>query len=444
MGGGPRAPPTGASVAEDSDLEKTESATPKRLEKAREEGQIARSRELSTFALLSAGCFGAWLLSDSIGGHLQAMLRGALTFDHAGAFETKRMLTGAGVAAREGIFAVLPVLALTGVAALLAPLALGGWLFSTKSIGVKFDRLNPMTGLGRIFSLNGPVQLGMSMVKTLLVGAIGGSALWNHREEILGLGMQPAPRAFADAFHLIVVCCGMTVAGMFLLAAIDVPYQLWSYHRKLRMTKEEVKREHRESEGDPHVKGRIRQQQRAMARRRMMAQVPKADVVVTNPTHFAVALQYADGEMRAPKVVAKGVNLVAARIREIATENNIPLLEAPPLARALYHNVDLNREIPGPLYGAVAQVLAWVYQLKRFREHGGDVPMAPTDLDVPAELDKGGVSDEDAAEEADETLSPEEGAAKSAAKNNAASAATDQASTAGRAGTARDGNEGAT
>lgn len=435
-------------MAEDSDLEKTESATPKRLEKAREEGQIARSRELSTFALLSAGCFGAWLLSDTIGGHLQAMLRGALTFDHAGAFETKRMLTGAGVAAREGIFAVLPVLALTGAAALLAPLALGGWLFSTKSIGVKFDRLNPMTGLGRIFSLNGPVQLGMSLVKTLLVGAIGGSALWNHREEILGLGMQPAPRAFADAFHLIVVCCGMTVAGMFLLAAIDVPYQLWSYHRKLRMTKEEVKREHRENEGDPHVKGRIRQQQRAMARRRMMAQVPKADVVVTNPTHFAVALQYTDGDMRAPRVVAKGVNLVAARIRDIATENNIPLLEAPPLARALYHNVDLNKEIPGSLYGAVAQVLAWVYQLKRFREHGGDVPMEPTDLDVPPELDQGGVSDEDAAEEADEALSPDEGTANSAtnsaATKNAASAAPDQASTAGRADTARDGNEGAT
>ncbi len=431
-------------MAEDSDLEKTESATPKRLEKAREEGQIARSRELSTFALLSAGCFGAWLLSDTIGGHLQTMLRGALTFDHAGAFETKRMLTGAGVAAREGMFAVLPVLALTGAAALLAPMALGGWLFSTQSIGVKFDRLNPMTGLGRIFSLNGPVQLGMSMIKTLLVGAIGGSALWNHREEILGLGMQPAPRAFADAFHLIVVCCGMTVAGMFLLAAIDVPYQIWSYHRKLRMTKEEVKREHRESEGDPHVKGRIRQQQRAMARRRMMAQVPKADVVVTNPTHFAVALQYTDGDMRAPRVVAKGVNLVAARIRELATENNIPLLEAPPLARALYHNVDLNKEIPGPLYGAVAQVLAWVYQLKRFREHGGDVPMEPTDLDVPPELDKGGVSDEDAAEEAGETLSPDQDAAKRNAKNTAAGAAPDQASTAGRADTARDGNEGAT
>jgi flagellar biosynthetic protein FlhB len=180
----------------------------------------------------------------------------------------------------------------------------------------------------------------------------------------------------------------------------------------------------------------------------MMAQVPKADVVVTNPTHFAVALQYTDGDMRAPRVVAKGVNLVAARIRDIATENNIPLLEAPPLARALYHNVDLNKEIPGSLYGAVAQVLAWVYQLKRFREHGGDVPMEPTDLDVPPELDQGGVSDEDAAEEADEALSPDEGTANSAtnsaATKNAASAAPDQASTAGRADTARDGNEGAT
>jgi flagellar biosynthesis protein FlhB len=430
-------------VAGDSDLEKTESATPKRLEKAREEGQIARSRELSTFALLSAGCFGVWLLSGTIGEHLQAMLRGALTFNHAGAFETKRMLSGAGVAAREGFLALLPVLALTGVAALLAPMALGGWLFSTKSLEVKFSRLNPASGLGRIFSVNGPIQLGMSIVKTLVVGVIGGSALWMRRDEILGLAMQPPPRAFAAAFHLIAVCCGTTVAGMFVVAALDVPYQLWSHHRKLRMTKEEVKREHRENEGDPHVKGRIRQQQRAMARRRMMAQVPKADVVVTNPTHFAVALQYADGEMRAPKVVAKGVNLVAARIREIATENNIPLLEAPPLARALYHNVDLNREIPGPLYGAVAQVLAWVYQLKRFREHGGDVPMAPTDLDVPPELDKGGVSDEDAAEEADDTLSPEDGAANSATKT-AADAAPNQASTAGRADTARDGNEGAT
>jgi flagellar biosynthetic protein FlhB len=314
------------------------------------------------------------------------------------------MLAGAGTAAMEGFYAMLPVLALTGVAALLAPMALGGWLISSTSLQPKFSRLDPIAGLGRIFSVNGPIQLGMSLAKTLVVGGVGGLAIWQRRDEILGLLVEPAPSAFAHGLHLVAVACAMTVAGTFVVAALDVPYQIWSYQRKLRMTKEEVKREHRENEGDPQLKGRIRQQQRAMARRRMMAEVPKADVVVTNPTHFAVALKYTDGEMRAPKVIAKGVNLVAARIREVAAEHNVPLLEAPPLARALYHNVDLNREIPGPLYGAVAEVLAWVYQLKRFRAEGGAVPMAPTSIDVPAELDLGPISDEDADEEAADTL----------------------------------------
>ena len=393
-------------MAEDSDLEKTESATPRRLQKAREEGQIVRSRELSTFALLAAGFFGVWGMSSSIGQRLQDMLRASFTFDHATVFETRRMMIGAGAASLEGLYALLPVLAFTGAAALLAPMALGGWQLSSKGLEPKFNRLNPIEGLGKIFSINGPVQLGLSLAKTLVVGCIGGSALWNRREEILALATQPLQLALANTAHLIAVCCGMTVAGMFVVAALDVPYQLWQFHKKLRMTKEEVKREHRESEGDPHVKGRIRQQQRAIARRRMMTEVPKADVVVTNPTHFAVALQYADGEMRAPKVVAKGVNLVAARIREIAAENNVPLLEAPPLARALYHNVELNREIPGPLYGAVAEVLAWVYQLRRFNTEGGVAPVAPTDFDVPAELDKGGVSDDEAEQEAADTLNP--------------------------------------
>jgi flagellar biosynthetic protein FlhB len=393
-------------VAEDSDLEKTESATPRRLEKAREEGQIVRSRELSTFALLAAGFYGAWGMSGSIGEHLQNMLRASLTFDHASSFETSRMLTGAGAVGREGLYALLPILGFTGLAALLAPLALGGWQLSTKGFEPKFSRLNPIEGFGRMFSINGPIQLGMSLAKTLVVGIIGGTAIWNRREQILALATEPLNLALANSVHLIAVCCGMTVAGMFAVAALDVPYQLWQFHKKLRMTKEEVKREHRESEGDPHIKGKIRQQQRAIARRRMMSQIPKADVVVTNPTHFAVALQYADGEMRAPKVIAKGVNLVAARIRELAAEHNVPLLEAPPLARALYHNVDLDREIPGPLYGAVAEVLAWVYQLRRFKTEGGAVPVAPTELDVPAELDKGSVSDEEADREAADTLNP--------------------------------------
>nr|WP_241021378.1 flagellar biosynthesis protein FlhB [Burkholderia sp. Ac-20344] len=397
--------PTGGPVADESDLDKTEAATPRRREKAREEGQVARSRELASFALLAAGFYGAWLLAGPSGGHLQAMLRGAFTFDRATAFDTNRMLSAAGSASLEGFAALLPILALTGVAALLAPMALGGWLISQKTFELKFDRLNPISGLGRIFSIQGPIQLGMSLAKTLVVGGIGGIAIWRSKDELLALATQPLGVALPDALHLVAVCCGTTVAGMLVVAALDVPYQIWQYNKKLRMTKEEVKREHRENEGDPHVKGRIRQQQRAIARRRMMAAVPKADVVVTNPTHFAVALQYTDGEMRAPKVVAKGVNLVAARIRELAAEHNVPLLEAPPLARALYHNVELEREIPGSLYSAVAEVLAWVYQLKRFRSEGGAFPAVPVDLDVPADLDKGAsVSADDEREEQEDTL----------------------------------------
>lgn len=392
-------------MSDESDLEKTEAATPKRREQAREEGQVARSRELASFALLAAGFYGTWLLAGPIGSHMQTMMRGAFTFDRAAAFDTHRMLVAAGSASLEGFAALAPLLALTGIAALLAPMALGGWLMSPKVFELKLDRLNPLSGLGRIFSIQGPIQLGMSLAKTLVVGGIGGVAIWRSKDELLGLATQPLHAALADALHLIAVCCGTTVAGMFVVAALDVPYQLWQYNKKLRMTKEEIKREHRENEGDPHVKGRIRQQQRAIARRRMMAAVPKADVVVTNPTHFAVALQYTDGEMRAPKVVAKGVNLVAARIRELAAEHGVPMLEAPPLARALYHNVELEREIPGSLYSAVAEVLAWVYQLKRFRTEGGDVPEVPVDLDVPADLDKGtDVSAADEREEAGDAL----------------------------------------
>ena len=392
-------------MADESDLDRTEAATPRRREKAREEGQVARSRELASFALLAAGFYGAWLLAGPIGGHFRTMLRGAFSFDRATAFDTSRMLSAAGSASLEGLAALAPLLALTGIAALLAPMALGGWLISSKTFELKFDRLNPVSGLGRMFSIQGPIQLGMSLAKTLVVGGIGGVAIWRSKDELLGLATQPLDAALADALHLVAVCCGAMVAGMLVVAGLDVPYQLWQYNKKLRMTKEEVKREHRENEGDPHVKGRIRQQQRAIARRRMMAAVPKADVVVTNPTHFAVALQYTDGEMRAPKVVAKGVNLVAARIRELAAEHGVPMLEAPPLARALYHNVELEREIPGSLYSAVAEVLAWVYQLKRFRLEGGEAPEVPVDLDVPAELDKGAtVSADDEQEEAEEVL----------------------------------------
>jgi flagellar biosynthetic protein FlhB len=380
-------------VAEESDLEKTEPATSRRLEKAREEGQVARSRELSTFALLAAGFGVTYANSGSILDHLKFVMRDALTFDRGLAFESSRMLPKVGIAISNGAIAVAPVIGALYLVAILSPMALGGWLLTTKTLVPNFSRMNPISGLGKMFSANSLVQLLMSIAKCLLVGGIAFWAVLRSQGDVLQLFSEPLHVAMAQGANLVVGTTGYVVGGMLLLVLADVPWQLYSYAKKLRMTKEEVKREHKESEGDPHIKGKIRAQQRAMARRRMMANVPQADVIVTNPTHFAVALKYADGEMRAPQVIAKGMDLVAARIREIGAQHHIPTLEAPPLARALFYHVDLNREIPGVLYGAVAEVLAWVFQLRRWSAEGGigaPAPAAPVDLDVPAELDKQG------------------------------------------------------
>jgi flagellar biosynthetic protein FlhB len=380
-------------VAEESDLEKTEPATTRRLEKAREEGQVARSRELSTFTLLAAGFGVTYAVSGSILDHLKFVMRDALTFDRGLAFESSRMLPKVGIAISNGALAVGPVIAALYLAAVLSPMALGGWLLTTKTLVPNFGRMNPITGLGRMFSVNSLVQLLMSIAKCSLVGGIAFWAVLRSQGDVLQLFSEPLHVAMAQGAKLVAGTVAFVIGGMLLLVAADVPWQLYSHAKKLRMTKEEVKREHKESEGDPHIKGKIRAQQRAMARRRMMANVPQADVIVTNPTHFAVALKYSDGEMRAPQVIAKGMDLVAARIREIGAQHHIPTLEAPPLARALFYHVDLNREIPGALYGAVAEVLAWVFQLRRWSAEGGigaPAPAAPVDLDVPVELDKQG------------------------------------------------------
>jgi flagellar biosynthesis protein FlhB len=380
-------------VAEDSDLEKTESATPRRLEKAREEGQVARSRELSTFALLVAGFGMVYANAGNIAMHLKVGMRTAFTFDRAFVMAPDRMMPKAMTIITLGAECAAPVIGALYLAAILSPLALGGWLLTTKTLVPNFGRLNPIAGIGRMFSANTVVQLLMSILKCLIVGGVAFWAVVSSKDQVLQLFSEPLGVAMTEGAHIVAGTISKIVMAFLLLVLADVPWQLYSFAKKLRMTKEEVKREYKESEGDPHIKGKIRAQQRAMARRRMMANVPQADVIVTNPTHYAVALQYSDSSMRAPKVIAKGMDLVAARIKEIGAEHKIPVLEAPPLARALFYNVDLNKEIPAALYSAVAEVLAWVFQLRRWKVEGGIgsvAPTAPTDLEVPAELDKHG------------------------------------------------------
>ncbi|MCE8026704.1 MULTISPECIES: flagellar biosynthesis protein FlhB [Halomonadaceae] len=369
-----------------SDQEKTEEATPRRLEKAREEGQVARSRELTTFMLLLGGVVGMWSMGALLYDQLGLVMEQAFLFERRQAFETGPMLSNVLDLGTRTLLTMLPLFLLLTVVALVAPALLGGWLISAKSLKPQMSKLNPFKGLKRMFGVQALVELFKAVAKSTLIGGVGMAYLYFNRGEYLSLMDQPTTQALARALMMAAQACGLMVLTLLVVILIDVPYQLWSHAKKLRMSKEEVKREHKESEGDPHVKARIRSQQQAMARGRMMSKVPEADVIITNPTHYAVALQYDEMRMGAPRVVAKGADMVAARIRELGEEAGVPLLQAPPLARALYHHVDLDREIPLDLYTAVAEVLAWAFRLKHVTQEGGEVPPTPEDLPIPESL----------------------------------------------------------
>jgi len=377
-------------MAEESDLEKTEPASPERLHKAREEGQVARSRELVTFVMLVTALSGLWFMSGSIGQHFGSAMRDGLQFERTSAFDTSRMMVHVGNMVAHALQAMLPLMIMMLLAALLAPMMLGGWLISSKSLVPKFSKLNPIAGIGRMFSSESLAELVKTIVKSLLIGSIAFWVILSNLSDIMALMGEPVRTALPDTLSLVAWACALIIGSLLLVVAIDVPYQLWSHAHKLRMSREDVRQEQKENDGDPLVKAHIRRQQQQMAKRRMMAEVPKADIIVTNPTHFAVALQYRDKEMRAPRVVAKGVDLLALRIRAIAEEHKIPILEAPPLTRALYRHTELGHEIPLALYSAVAEVMAWAYQLQRLSHEGGTPPSPPTDLPVPEALDMPG------------------------------------------------------
>jgi flagellar biosynthetic protein FlhB len=373
-------------MAEESDLEKTESPSPRRLEQAREEGQAPHSRELSSFAVMLSSGLGLGLLGQELTRGLRADLRASLSFDHSLMDHPERMAEQLGQVSTAAILHLLPWLGLVFMVALVAPLTLSGFLFSTKNFMPDFSRLSPARGLGGIFSSSGLAELVKAILKALLIGGLAAWFLWSSRGAALGLGHTDLESGIAGGVALLQRCIYVLLAGMGAVVAIDVPFQLWRHHDSLKMTREELRQEAKESDGDPQVKQRIRQQQREASRRRMMAEVPKADVVVTNPTHYAVALRYEQGLMRAPRVVAKGGDLVALRIRGLAEQHGIPILEQPPLARALFKHADLDHEVPPVLYAAVAEVLAYIFQLRAWRDGSGAEPRAPATVEVPAEV----------------------------------------------------------
>ncbi|WP_269900050.1 flagellar biosynthesis protein FlhB [Paenalcaligenes faecalis] len=371
----------------DSDVEKTEPASPRRLEKAKEEGQTPRSRELNTFLLLALGVATLWMLGQSLYTALSSVVQRSMWFDPGLIRDDSLMVTTAVKSASQAFMAILPLFGVLFVVAIFSSVALGGLIFSAKALEPKLEKLNLLKGIKRMFSAQSLIELLKALGKVFLIGTVAVLVMRHYQGDMLGLMHLSPTEGMVKGLELVALCCALIISSLLLIVAIDVPWQIYSHLKKLRMSKQDLKDEHKQSDGDPHVKGRIRSQQRAMAQRRMMSEVPQADVVITNPTHYAVALKYAEGQAAAPKVVAKGMDLTAQRIKDVASEARVPLFEAPALARALNKHVELNQEIPVELYSAVAEVLAWVYQLRNWERGEGTMPPTPSNLNIPAGMD---------------------------------------------------------
>lgn len=370
-------------MAED-DRERTESPTQKRLDDARAKGQVPRSRDLAAAAVVLTGGLGLSSLGSVTGGRLLALMRDGLSVNRTEALDNAQMLLQLEHAGMRGLIAAAPIMGLLLAAAVLAPLVIGGWTFSGEALVPKFERLNPITGLARVFSLKGVIEVGKSLARFSVVAVVAVALLRHQFHSFSGLSTEPTQAAIGHALSMVGTALIALGGSLGAIALIDVPIVLWQHHKELRMSRQEIRDENKDSEGSPEVKSRVRRVQQLLARKRMMQEVPKADVVITNPTHYAVALRYDDQKTRAPVVVAKGRDLIAQRIRELAVQHQVALIEAPPLARALHASCELGDEIPARLYSAVARILVYVYQLRTARRHGAPVP-EPPHIEVPEE-----------------------------------------------------------
>jgi flagellar biosynthesis protein FlhB len=369
--------------------ERTERPTPKRLLDARRKGQVPRSRELNTVVVMLAGAlsfmvFGSWMMDG-----LRALAITGLSPLRAAAMAPTATVDALFAAGGQALMVLLPLFAMLLLATLAGPAMMGGLIASTEAARPKISRLNPLSGLKRIFGPQGLMELFKTLLKFAVLTGLGAALLWSVTDELLALGHGSVDADLAHAVGIVLLAFFVMVGGLLVVAAVDAPFQLYSHLKQLRMTRQEVRDELKETEGNPELKARIRRTQQELANRRMMEDVPDADVVIMNPTHYAVALKYGDRPDRAPRLVAKGRDLLAARIRELAEANGVVVCTAPPLARAIYFNTELGREIPAALYLAVARVLAWVYQVRTARSaparHGVE-PVFPEDLPVPFEL----------------------------------------------------------
>jgi flagellar biosynthesis protein FlhB len=362
-------------------------ASEQKLKKAREEGQVPRSRDLASLLLLGS----AFVLFATTGGELftqlSSLVSQGLTIDPSVARDTEKMAAQAARLSGNAVLLSIPLLLLLVAAGIVGCVAVGGWNYSLQAVQPQGSRIDPIAGFSRILSKQGLAESGKLLGFVLALACVLALVVWVNRESTADLAAMPVRAALSNAGSMVLTSASWLIVIICIIAAVDVPLQNWRYSSRLKMSAEDQKQEMKESDGDPHLKAKIRGQQRRVAMSRMMDNVATADVVITNPTHYAVALSYPENAFGAPRVVAKGADLVAQRIREIAAENRVPLLEAPPLARALFRHTEIDQEIPAALYQAVAQVLAYVFQLRRARLEYGVEPELPTEIDIPPGMD---------------------------------------------------------
>ncbi|MBO6278601.1 flagellar biosynthesis protein FlhB [Pseudomonas sp. FSL R10-0056] len=370
----------------ESGADKTEDPTEKRKKDSREKGEIARSKELNTLAIMLAGSAGLLIFGGALAQDLMELMRYNFSLSREVLLNPDSMGAFLLHSGKIALIAVQPVLITLLIAALVGPISLGGWLFAAGSLAPKFSRMNPAAGIKRMFSAKALVELLKALAKFFIILIVALLVLKSDIDDLLRIAHEPLELAVIHSLQVVGWSALWMACGLILIAAVDVPVQLWESHQKLLMTKQEVRDEHKDQEGRPEVKQRIRQVQREMSQRRMMAAIPDADVIITNPTHYAVALKYDPEKGGAPMLLAKGSDFLALKIREIGTKHNILLLESPALARSIYYSTELEQEIPAGLYLAVAQVLAYVYQIRQYQAGKGKRPDPLKDLPIPADL----------------------------------------------------------
>lgn len=371
---------------DDNGQEKTEEASSRKLEKAREEGQIPRSRDLTTTAILLLGTIGLLVFGQYMGSKLMDVTRYNFTIPRDAIFDPQTMIAYLSASMFDGLLSLLPLFGMLLVASIVGPIALGGWLFSGKAMAPKFSRMDPIAGIKRMFSIKALVELAKALGKVAVILGATILVLLAFEQAMFRLADETVNNAIIHSLEISAYAAIILSASTILIAAVDVPFQIWDHSKKLKMSRQELKDEVKDTEGKPEVKGRIRQLQREMAQRRMMSNVPDADVIITNPTHYAVALKYDPEKMATPIMLAKGGDHVALKIREIAKAHKIEIVESPVLARAIYHTTDVDQEIPAALYMAVAQVLAYVFQLRNFRRGKGEKPTYPRNIKIPKNM----------------------------------------------------------